>query len=966
MNVLGIPHLKDYSLVTGKVFFLFEHFKSYDLGSFISKNGPLDIYNALQIIRNVAETFEKVWEKNEKVHQNILPRNIRINNKLETRIMNIGLSQYLLKDQTLLEQGFNIWDQRYMSPEFATKGKGNTPLCDIYATGAILYYMITGKHPYLNIPVEKIPMAPVPEIKGDIPAQVISLVQLMMAKHNAVRLQNWNEVIERIDAISTKSRKLQRNEKFTQFYAKYSTNTDSMKPVGLSSLRKEASIEKIKLKKAAAKESKMTNTIAKLAKPELKAVNSTWQWQKRQKKANKGGLKNYIGLFIVLFLALFAGLPVLFMVFYGKSKKVVKKDIPVNNTVPAVTKEELGDMPQARADLNENSSLPGKIQSDDPFIIEMTAIDDFYKNNPEKLCETIEKYDDLSDRAFCANRGDIVKSVRMRIFPIGEKEQNQTEEKIRIVMAGLSEKVLPLLNEKKYNEAIEIIQNYNGELSGETVPDRRRLVRKIKGKLKEIERKNNEIEDALKILAEKLAPKLLSKKFMEAEIQLKLAYKSKENKLPDEILNDWSTQIAAYEQLSKKYSDTDNAFEIIRSTENSQKLENAHIVKGMLLFEKNQYWDSVAEFEKIPYKGRASFISRIKKIAKKAEYDLRFRSSVAEFSEILQAYSFSFDEKDQEDLLLQMTKKKISKKNTVKLAEALDEFSKNKENSDFLEKNGHLIDALNIYCRRITGEKISDKTEPDVIRIFPNDNISKIFSNAKPGMSYLFTDGEYQNKNVQFDVSNITISGEPNAVFEGKYFIIHGSKIKISKMKFRNTSVNFGKATDVEVDNCIFEGKEVSVNQSSGVVFLNCLFNGIALLDSFNMKFTHCTFLSGPQELDAAISLSSEDVYIKDSIIYGVKYGIIVLNEKTNKKYTVEKSLLFGEEGFCAKKSGKKAIDKRDIAKKLSQIRRYLTVKSNIYDPPQFINPLKGDYRLVKGVPGCKDASDKKGCGVIW
>ncbi len=964
VNIAGIPHLKDYSLVPGKVFFLFEHFKSYDLETFISKKGPLDLFNALEIVRNVSESLSQGWSKSKAVHQNILPRNIRINNKLETRIMNIGLSQYLLKDQTLLEQGFNIWDQRYMSPEFALQGKGDTPGCDIYALGAILYFMLTGKHPYMNIPLDAIHTSPVPDMNLTLPDPVRALVQLMMAKQTSIRLKAWHEVIERIDAINTKSKKPSKKKQFPDFYTNYSSHSAPVRLMALSSARRGASTEKIKIKKAAAEKSEMTDTVAKLATPELKAINAQWRQRKAQPKSS--GLKNYTGLLIVLFIALFIGIPVLFIVFKDRLMSVSDKDIsgglknavkPESAAVADAEKEKPGDMTQAPGNQKDAS-----IETEpDQFVLEMNEIDNFCKNNPDKIQQAIKKYNALSEKALFVSRTDIFKAIEKKVALLEKKTEAHFSEKISIVMAELTKKVIPLLKNRKYDEAIKIITDYDGEMEAETTSDRKKLVQEIRDTIKSVRNKVDDIELALNVLAEKLAPRLLKKDFMYSEIQLKLATTVRDRKLPDDVLNDWIKQISEYETLSKKYLPSENADDIIDA--NIKLLDGAHIVKGLIFYEREQYDAAIKEFEKVPYKGGTPFISRISKIIENNNADSRYNDSVAEFTKILKKYSFKFNADDQNDLLLQLTRHRISKKASVAFASSVQAFIEDKNNKRFYENYGILIDAISIYCRRIGGEGI--KAKSGVVKIYPVDNLTYILNNTKPGITYLLTDGEYKAKKINITASDISITGDANTIIKAKSFSIKGSNIKITNLKFKNSVILFNKVMDMEVGNCFFEESMVRISTSSDSSFDNCFFNGMEIKNSGNIKFTHCNFLSGSTGRTPLV-LDTEELLIKDSIIYGAEYGIIVSSDKTNRKYVIEGSMIFGEKGLCVKKIRKNPIDKKNIATKFSQLRRYIKIKSNIDKPPQFTNPQKGDYRLVKGVPGFKDASDDKDCGVIW
>ena len=211
MDVKRIPRLIDYSADAGNGFFAFEFFESLDAGEFTNTYGRLGVYEALGVTRRIATSLRDAWDKYGTVHQNIVPRNIRINGNLKVRIMNFGLSKYLLEDRMLLEQGFNVWDYRYMSPEFAIKGDGATPRCDIYSLGCVLYLLLTGTPPYVDIPPKDIPSAPALDVKflrHEVSDQVCALVQLMAMRNLATRLASWDEVVERIDRIAGNKKRL--------------------------------------------------------------------------------------------------------------------------------------------------------------------------------------------------------------------------------------------------------------------------------------------------------------------------------------------------------------------------------------------------------------------------------------------------------------------------------------------------------------------------------------------------------------------------------------------------------------------------------------------------------------------------------------------------------------------------------------------------------------------------------------
>jgi hypothetical protein len=265
MGVKRIPPLVDFSLEPGKRFFAFEFFESLDAGEFVSRYGALEVAEALGVARRVAITLRAAWRKHRAVHKNVLPRNIRINGKLKVRVMNFGLSRYFLEDRTLLEQGFNVWDHRYMSPEFATAGKGDTQRCDIYALGCLLYFLLTGYPPHDGVPKKELPNAPALDLKyfrSDAPDALCALVQLMTMRNPATRLEDWDEVVERIERI-VGGKKVLKSVGGKRYMI---TRPKRDKPVALTTDPGFPAQEKIKLKKVAERKlEEMSDTIAKPA-----------------------------------------------------------------------------------------------------------------------------------------------------------------------------------------------------------------------------------------------------------------------------------------------------------------------------------------------------------------------------------------------------------------------------------------------------------------------------------------------------------------------------------------------------------------------------------------------------------------------------------------------------------------------------------------------------------------------------
>ncbi len=81
------------------------------------------------------------------VHRDIKPSNVMLDAKLSPRIMDFGLAKQLELDDKLTLTGHLVGTPAYMAPEQAA-GSEVTSAVDIYAAGAVLYFMLTGRPPF--------------------------------------------------------------------------------------------------------------------------------------------------------------------------------------------------------------------------------------------------------------------------------------------------------------------------------------------------------------------------------------------------------------------------------------------------------------------------------------------------------------------------------------------------------------------------------------------------------------------------------------------------------------------------------------------------------------------------------------------------------------------------------------------------------------------------------------------------
>ena len=121
--------------------------------------GPLPVEEALEVCRQIAEGVEAAHEKGV-IHRDLKPANVKVTPEGTVKILDFGLAKAfeaeppvtdISQSPTLTEEmtraGVILGTAAYMSPEQA-KGKPVDKRADIFAFGAVLYELLTGKRAF--------------------------------------------------------------------------------------------------------------------------------------------------------------------------------------------------------------------------------------------------------------------------------------------------------------------------------------------------------------------------------------------------------------------------------------------------------------------------------------------------------------------------------------------------------------------------------------------------------------------------------------------------------------------------------------------------------------------------------------------------------------------------------------------------------------------------------------------------
>jgi serine/threonine protein kinase/Tol biopolymer transport system component len=200
------PHivkLYDFGEEDGMVYIVTEFVEGRTLAEVLAVRGTLDIDQALDVARQVAECLEITNRKNI-VHRDLKPANLMITPEGIVKVMDFGIAHSLM--HTGMTSTGVLGTPYYISPEQAEGRKGPDSRTDMYSLGVCLYQMLTGELPYVgSSPVELILQhveAPIPSVRDkqpDIPLSVDEIVRKCMAKKVEDRYATPADLIAAID-----------------------------------------------------------------------------------------------------------------------------------------------------------------------------------------------------------------------------------------------------------------------------------------------------------------------------------------------------------------------------------------------------------------------------------------------------------------------------------------------------------------------------------------------------------------------------------------------------------------------------------------------------------------------------------------------------------------------------------------------------------------------------------------------
>jgi len=191
----------------GTFYYAMEYLRGISLEDLVRRDGPLPVGRAVHALRQVCGSLKEAHERG-LVHRDVKPQNlmlcVRGAQHDVLKVLDFGLVKEMHNPHTrdITQFAKVLGTPLYMAPERLRNPADADARADIYALGAVAYFIVTGKHAFqaetdhdlvyriLNDPAPTLARGGAP----DVPAQLEALVARCLAKDREERPRTIDEV----------------------------------------------------------------------------------------------------------------------------------------------------------------------------------------------------------------------------------------------------------------------------------------------------------------------------------------------------------------------------------------------------------------------------------------------------------------------------------------------------------------------------------------------------------------------------------------------------------------------------------------------------------------------------------------------------------------------------------------------------------------------------------------------------
>ena len=196
----GFVSMRDFGEEEGSFYLVMEYAAGGSLDRRLAESGPMPMLEGLRLVEDAARALAFAHVRGV-VHRDLKPGNLLFTEQGDIKIADFGLVHIRDAAASLTGVGAVVGTVHYMAPE-QIRGDTVDGRTDIYALGAILFEILTGRPPYQGATVYAIQQqhldAPPPSIRTCLPGAPMELEQLIaraMAKQPKARFPDAEAIV---------------------------------------------------------------------------------------------------------------------------------------------------------------------------------------------------------------------------------------------------------------------------------------------------------------------------------------------------------------------------------------------------------------------------------------------------------------------------------------------------------------------------------------------------------------------------------------------------------------------------------------------------------------------------------------------------------------------------------------------------------------------------------------------------
>jgi serine/threonine protein kinase len=196
----------------GAFYYVMEYLPGLSLADLVERFGPMPPARVIYLLRQACDSLTEAHDSG-LIHRDIKPANLmaayRGGHYDVTKLLDFGLVKTLAENESihLSQEGTVAGSPLYMAPEQVMHNQPPDRPTDIYGLGAVAYFTLTGRPPFLGQTAMEVmvahardPVPPPSQFRADIPADLEAVVLRCLAKNPHDRYPNTASLARALDA----------------------------------------------------------------------------------------------------------------------------------------------------------------------------------------------------------------------------------------------------------------------------------------------------------------------------------------------------------------------------------------------------------------------------------------------------------------------------------------------------------------------------------------------------------------------------------------------------------------------------------------------------------------------------------------------------------------------------------------------------------------------------------------------